>query len=101
MKVLYEGVTYNLDENALNIAKKYTFHKQTCSLGVGFNEEGDFCTCNIRERRINLALEITKLLEDKKDLSSEDYNYPDEIDVFTGNNKRRKRQRNKYIGFYL
>lgn len=47
------------------IAKKFTFHKQSCSLGVAYADEGDFCDCNIKGRRNALAITIQELLNKK------------------------------------
>jgi len=54
-----------INETVIQIARKYTFHKQSCSLNVAYADEGDFCDCNIRERRTNLAIEIQTLLDNK------------------------------------
>lgn len=44
-------------EIAKDIAQKYTFHKQSCTLNNS-NLYGEFCSCNIRGRRIALYEEI-------------------------------------------
>jgi hypothetical protein len=50
------------EEEVIRIAKRYTFPKQSCSLNTAYADEGDFCDCNIINRRISLATDIQILL---------------------------------------
>lgn len=53
-----------LTEQCQELAKKYTFHKQNCSLNncaLDSDPQNDYCSCGIRERRADLAVDIENL----------------------------------------
>ena len=65
--VIYKGEKMKkYDIRIVDMVKKYTFHKKSCSLGTVDEDEGDFCSCNITGRRKALADEITRLIDEAK-----------------------------------
>lgn len=51
----------NAFNKAEEIARKYTFHKQSCTLGAS-NLYGEFCSCDIVKRRQDLYDEICEII---------------------------------------
>lgn len=55
-------MSQKIEQKFLDLAGRYSYHKRSCALDRTDNDEGDYCTCGLRERRDALAVDIQNLV---------------------------------------